>query len=491
MYKFYQSSFAGNSPTLVTNNATEQIKICTEKNLHSSMKKLKRLLMMPLMVLTILFTNVNVWGQSANFNNTFIVLSLNGGGNAFYDLNATTGNPDFNTASLGTFAAGSSNLILKGAEHNVTKCGSSDLTSTRLYYRIYLTASPSGSYTSQNIGFTSTAGNGCGGQNQVWSNTGLTTNLLTGLGAGAYTIEVYSDATITCCGNIAYAANSGNNYKATFTVSSIEWGNTGASTAWYTAANWTPSTASGAWLTGSHAVFQNTGTATTAGINMTTASLSIGAIDITSARTRALTIGSSTSTGTLTLNGLALGGNANVILRNSSASLLTLQNNETGSGKTMNVALGNSSTNVINAAGAGGITISSVISGTSRSITKIGTGTLTLSGTNTYSGGTIISGGTVSAGVAANLGDAAGAITLGSGATTATLAATGTFTRNTVNVTTSSTAGVVDVASSQTLTVAALNTASGTDNTTKIGKSGAGTLTLSGSGSYVGQTQIG
>ena len=459
---------------------------------HKNMKKFfsfKNVILAALLVLM----NSASWGQSAGFNNTFIVLSLNGGANAYYDLNATTANTDFNGASLGTFAAGSSSLILKGAEHNVYKCGGADLTSTRLYYRIYLTASPSGSYTSQSIGYTSGGANGCGGQNQQWSNTGLTTNLLTGLGAGAYTIEVYSDATITCCGGTAFAANSSNNYKATFTVSSIEWANTGSSSAWYTAINWNPSTASGSWLVGSQAVFQNAGSATTAGINMGTAALSIGAIDVTSTRARALTIGNNSGTaGNLTLNGLALSGNANVILRNSSSSLLTLQNNETGANKTMNVALGNATTNVIDAAGAGGITISSNISGASRSITKIGTsGTLTLSGTNTYSGGTIISGGTVSAGAAANLGDAAGAITLGSGATSATLAATGSFTRNAVNITTSSSAGVIDVASSQTLTVGALNTASGTDNTTKIGKSGAGTLTLSGAGTYVGQTQIG
>jgi hypothetical protein len=160
-----------------------------------------------------------VWGQSAGFNNTFIVLSLNGGANTYYDLNATTTNQDFNGANLGSFAPGSSNLTLKGAEHNVYKCGSSDLTSTRLNYRIYLTASPSGAYTSPAIGYSSTTGNGCGGQDQVWSNTGLTTNLLSGLSAGAYTIEVYSDATVTnCCGGTVFASNSGNNYKATFTV---------------------------------------------------------------------------------------------------------------------------------------------------------------------------------------------------------------------------------------------------------------------------------
>jgi hypothetical protein len=160
-----------------------------------------------------------VWGQSAGFNNTFIVLSLNGGANTYYDLNATTTNQDFNGANLGSFAPGSSNLTLKGAEHNVYKCGSSDLTSTRLNYRIYLTASPSGAYTSPAIGYSSTTGNGCGGQDQVWSNTGLTTNLLSGLSAGAYTIEVYSDATVTnCCGGTVYASNSSNNYKATFTI---------------------------------------------------------------------------------------------------------------------------------------------------------------------------------------------------------------------------------------------------------------------------------
>jgi hypothetical protein len=68
-------------------------------------------------------TTFGVWGQSAGFNNTFLVLSLNGGGNTFYDLNAGTANTDFNGANLGSFASGTSNLVFKGAEHNVYKCG--------------------------------------------------------------------------------------------------------------------------------------------------------------------------------------------------------------------------------------------------------------------------------------------------------------------------------------------------------------------------------
>jgi len=39
---------------------------------------------------------------SAGFNSSFIVLAINGGSNAYYDLQSSTGNPDFNNANLGT-----------------------------------------------------------------------------------------------------------------------------------------------------------------------------------------------------------------------------------------------------------------------------------------------------------------------------------------------------------------------------------------------------
>ena len=160
------------------------------------------------------------WGQvSAGFNTSFVVLSLNSGANTYYDLQASTSNTDFNGASLGSFTAGTNNLLLKGAEHNVYKCGGADLTSTRVYYRIYLTsAGVSGSFTSTDIGYSSGGNNGCGGQDQQWRNLNYSTNLLSGLAPGNYSIQVYSDATITCCGGTALADNSGNNYTATFTV---------------------------------------------------------------------------------------------------------------------------------------------------------------------------------------------------------------------------------------------------------------------------------
>ncbi|UEG49375.1 YDG domain-containing protein [Ferruginibacter lapsinanis] len=194
----------------------------------------------------------------------------------------------------------------------------------------------------------------------------------------------------------------------------IVWANTSNASAWYTAANWSPSTASGAWLTSNIAQFANAGSATTAGINMGTASLSIGGIEITSARTRTLTIGSSSGTGSLTLSGTTINSVSNVILRNNSGYLLTLQNNETGTGKTMNIVLNNSTNNIINIDGAGGIAISSVISGASKNLTLggAGAGILTLSGANTYTGTTTInsSSSTLTLGAAGVIADASNII---------------------------------------------------------------------------------
>ena len=161
---------------------------------------------------------------------------------------------------------------------------------------------------------------------------------------------------------------------------------------------------------------------------------------------------------------------------------------------TFSGAITNSSTTgglYLSALNSGGTTtFSGVISG-GGAVLSDGLGTVVLSGTNTYSGGTRLLSGTLTASAAANLGNATGAITIGNGSTVGTLNTTGSFSRTTLNVTDASTAGVINVASAQTFTLTNLNTASGANNTTKIGKSGPGTLRLSGAGTYVGQTQIG
>ena len=178
-----------------------------------------------------------------------------------------------------------------------------------------------------------------------------------------------------------------------FFAATVAWTSASGSTAWYTNTNWTPNTTAAQWLTTDIAQFNDAGIANTAGINMAASPLSIGAIEMTSMRTRNLTVGNSSATvGILTLNGTAVNGGSNVILRNASSSLLTLQNNETGTGKTMNIALANAADNLVNLDGNGGITISSVIGGSGKNLTVSGNGigVLTVMGVNTYSGNTTI-----------------------------------------------------------------------------------------------------
>jgi hypothetical protein len=169
------------------------------------------------MIVAFMFLFIKIGNaQSAGFNSTYAVLSINGGANVYYDLQATTGNPDFEGTNLGNFNA-SNSLLIKGAEHNVYKCGGCDLTSTRLYYRIYNTGTTPGGFSNVTIGYSSGFTNGCGGEDQQWSSVTNSLNVLSGLSAGTYTLEVYSDASVTCSGGTVYAGNSGANYKANFT----------------------------------------------------------------------------------------------------------------------------------------------------------------------------------------------------------------------------------------------------------------------------------
>ncbi len=105
----------------------------------------------------------------------------------------------------------------------------------------------------------------------------------------------------------------------------------------------------------------------------------------------------------------------------------------------------------------------------STSLTKTGTGTLTLSGANTGLGAIVINGGTLSVGSAANLG-ATGAISLLGG----TLATTGDITTNRTLITSSASSfGGIDVAPATTFTVAGSLSGDGA-----LTKTGLGTLNL-------------
>ncbi|MER9602753.1 autotransporter outer membrane beta-barrel domain-containing protein [Mesorhizobium sp. M0243] len=122
-------------------------------------------------------------------------------------------------------------------------------------------------------------------------------------------------------------------------------------------------------------------------------------------------------------------------------------------------------------------TIASVLTGAS-SLTKTDAGTLVLSGANTYTGGTIVSGGVLSVSADNNLGDAAGDLTLSGG----TLRNTAVFS-SARDVTLLPAGGTFD-------TVADLALSGAISGAGSLAKTGAGTLTLTGTNNYGGNTLV-
>lgn len=165
--------------------------------------------------ITLLLSGLSAQAVSGIYE-AYGILSINGGANTYYDMCATTGNPDLQGANLGNFNATNS-LVVKGGQNKTYKCDGCDITNGNTWYRVWLTSGgPSGSFTQLSMGFVSNDAGGCGG-NQTWEGTGGTANVLTGLTPGNYTLEVYTTADYASCGSgTNFCNNSGNNYRATF-----------------------------------------------------------------------------------------------------------------------------------------------------------------------------------------------------------------------------------------------------------------------------------
>ena len=212
---------------------------------------------------------------------------------------------------------------------------------------------------------------------------------ITGLTNG--TVYTFS---VTASNIIGSSSASGNSNAVTPNIpnSTVNpWTNTGTSGTWCTAANWS----TGALPTATQvAQFNDAGTATTAGITFSNCTPSILGIEVTSLRTKALSVGSQGATaGTLTLTGGIINSTPNVILRNASNFLFEIKPNNSSTGA-LGLALGNATDNVISVEGTGNLTISSIISGAGKNLTlnATNTGDLRLSGVNTYSGTTTVNG---------------------------------------------------------------------------------------------------
>nr|MBS9767902.1 lamin tail domain-containing protein [Flavobacteriaceae bacterium] len=121
---------------------------------------------------------------------------------------------NFNGHNFGSFIEGSS-LLLKGGELKTWKKNQCDITGAFLYYRIYKVGATPSNFIEINLPWKQNGIDG-NGNNQKWAKTDLATNVLSGLSAGDYTIEVYFKATSNQ--GDKYDGNGGANYKATLKV---------------------------------------------------------------------------------------------------------------------------------------------------------------------------------------------------------------------------------------------------------------------------------
>ncbi|MFC0604488.1 LamG-like jellyroll fold domain-containing protein [Winogradskyella pulchriflava] len=167
-------------------------------------------------------------GQSGIYESYLIINSdLDPLPNEYYDLQAETGNPDFNGANLGTFTQ-SNSLVLNGAEQNVYQCGNDNILNGWLNYRIYEQSATAPAYTSSSILFGFNNGNANHGVctpalQQRWESTAAGIDVLNGLPSGEYYLEVYTHADVDDdSDNILdfthYANAGGTDYRASFRV---------------------------------------------------------------------------------------------------------------------------------------------------------------------------------------------------------------------------------------------------------------------------------
>jgi MYXO-CTERM domain-containing protein len=163
---------------------------------------------------------------ATGFNNgrLYFITSFNGGSNVYnqvtsgttpgagaetgHDLSPDVVNPVF--GSFGTMTL-SDTLVLRGFEYRTYENNGSDVTHANLFYRVHPTGSPSGSFTQ----ITDSLNN-----DDLWTRTDGTANLLNGLTPGNYTIQIYTESytnAVNSAGNI-FGFTAGGNPTASFTI---------------------------------------------------------------------------------------------------------------------------------------------------------------------------------------------------------------------------------------------------------------------------------
>lgn len=155
--------------------------------------------------------SAGIFGSYLTVNGTSYAAQQDGGANS---------TPTFDTASLGSFLAGTE-VDLSAAQLLVWKNGSGDVTGATFSYSIDGGAEVDVSLPWQSNSPTDLLGNyvgnaPSGSTNQSWGGSFSPINILSGLSAGEHTLSVWFSASSN--NGTLYSNNGGANYNATFDV---------------------------------------------------------------------------------------------------------------------------------------------------------------------------------------------------------------------------------------------------------------------------------
>ena len=160
--------------------------------------------------------NTDNWG----IWQSYIILDAGSGNNYLAGgLNPDNVHPAFAGSDLGTITLGST-FTLNGGEIKTYKNSGANVCGGNINYRVYSNGGTPGSFNAIALGFDSDLGNG----DQKWAKADAGVDLLAGLSAGDYTLEIFWDAsgdTFSGCSSTNYESNSGANYTASFSLIEI------------------------------------------------------------------------------------------------------------------------------------------------------------------------------------------------------------------------------------------------------------------------------
>jgi len=153
----------------------------------------------------------------------------------FFNTSGTLGPAGnlFSNINLGVYTQNSGTLILRGGGVRTSKTATENVCSVRMHYRIYLQSSAPGAFNIIDLPHLSDCdvssgqfpgGGACSVGDQLWERTDTTIDI-TSPAPGKYILEVYydvagSNTSTTGCSDTLLLNNSGNNYKASFSIQS-------------------------------------------------------------------------------------------------------------------------------------------------------------------------------------------------------------------------------------------------------------------------------